>query len=228
MGDILGHVSARIPGTAEMFIRCLGGRERGLLYTDVEHVRRLDFSGQGDSGGYRVPLELPIHGELYRARPDIGAVVHAHPYNCLICSLAGVDLRPIYGAYEPFSLAAAMQGIPLFPRSVLINNASLARELMAVMGERDCCLMKGHGITVACSNLESATLLALRLEHLAKVTRDAAGLGRPAPEISVEDARAFQFLLDEGFQSAVSQGYEWAWAYYTQVLRDSVGLPAEP
>ena len=38
-----GHVSARIPGTDEMFVRCRGGDERGLLFTDVDNVRRVDF-----------------------------------------------------------------------------------------------------------------------------------------------------------------------------------------
>ena len=37
--DITGHVSARIPGAQEMFIRCRGGDERGLAYTDVEQLR---------------------------------------------------------------------------------------------------------------------------------------------------------------------------------------------
>ena len=37
-----GHVSARIPGTDEMFVRCRGGDERGLLFTDVDNVRRVD------------------------------------------------------------------------------------------------------------------------------------------------------------------------------------------
>ena len=76
--EIIGHVSARIPGTDEMFIRCRGEDEYGLAFTSEEQIRRVDFDGQGGGLGERhvTPLELPIHGETYRARPDVGAVVH--------------------------------------------------------------------------------------------------------------------------------------------------------
>jgi ribulose-5-phosphate 4-epimerase/fuculose-1-phosphate aldolase len=54
--DILGHVSARIPGTNDKFIRCRGENERGLLSTDTEQIRRLDFNGKGgDSAITRYP-----------------------------------------------------------------------------------------------------------------------------------------------------------------------------
>ena len=77
-----GHVSARIPGTDEMFVRCRGGDERGLMFTDVDNVRRVDFDGEGPGMGDRHarPNETPIHGEIYRAYPEVQAVVHAHPY----------------------------------------------------------------------------------------------------------------------------------------------------
>ena len=42
-----GHVSARIPGTDEMWIRCRGGDELGLTFTGMHNVRRTDFDGQG-------------------------------------------------------------------------------------------------------------------------------------------------------------------------------------
>ena len=91
--DILGHVSARIPGTNDMFIRCRGENERGLLSTDTEQIRRLDFNGNGGGlGNYGAPIELPIHGEMYKARPGVEAVVHAHPYACVMCSILGLEL----------------------------------------------------------------------------------------------------------------------------------------
>ncbi len=126
--DILGHVSARIPGTNEMFIRCRGDNERGLLYTDIQQIRRLDFEEKsGDMrDDYMVPVEVPIHGEIYKAIPDAQAVVHAHPYASVVCGIAGLELRPIFGAFDPPSLAIAARGIPVYPRSVLINRADLA------------------------------------------------------------------------------------------------------
>jgi ribulose-5-phosphate 4-epimerase/fuculose-1-phosphate aldolase len=228
LGDILGHLSARIPGTDSMFMRCLGGNERGLLYSDVAQVRTLNFDrSASEVEGYRVPIELPIHGEIYKAKPDVQAVVHAHPYHCLLASIAGVALRPIYGAYEPLSLSAAIRGIPVYPRSVLIDGPELAAELIATMGDRDCCLMRGHGITVTGPSVEAVTLLALRLDLLAKITLAATRTGGQVRELPREDLDAFAFVVEQGLQGAVSKAYEWAWNHYAQRIADTVGLPAE-
>jgi hypothetical protein len=77
---VLGHVSARVDDT-RMLLRCRGPAERGLELTSAEDVRLVDLDGHGDdpASGYAAPNELPIHGELLRARPEVGAVVHAHP-----------------------------------------------------------------------------------------------------------------------------------------------------
>jgi len=50
--------------------------------------------------GYEAPKELAIHTELLRARPDLGAVVHAHPRSALLAGLAGLTARPVFGAYN--------------------------------------------------------------------------------------------------------------------------------
>ena len=78
---ILGHVSARIAASDEMLIRCRGEEETGVFFTSEEAIRRVNFDGQGSDleGRYEVPKELPIHGEIYKVRPDVGCVIHAHP-----------------------------------------------------------------------------------------------------------------------------------------------------
>lgn len=227
---ILGHVSARIPGTDEMFIRCRGGNERGLLYTDVQQIRRLNFDGTGSGlgEGYMVPHELPIHGEIYKTRPDVRAVVHAHPYASVVCSIAGLELRPIYGAFEPLGMAIAARGVPVYPRSILISRPDLARDLILTMGDRYCCLMKGHGVTVVGRSVEAATLLALQLEILARVTLEIAQSGKEAPSVSQQDMDAFHSVAEtEGLHTAIPHGHEWIWAHYVQLLKDSVGVPTD-
>ena len=68
--ETTGHVSARIPGTNEMLIRARGAGESGLLFTRAEDVLRVDFDGKGApaDGPIGNPMELPIHGEIYKAR----------------------------------------------------------------------------------------------------------------------------------------------------------------
>ncbi len=82
-----GHVSSRIDDR-EMYLRCRGSNEAGLAYADTPSVRRMDFDGKGPLiGAYRTPHETPLHGEVYKLRPDANAVVHVHPYHAVLCGL---------------------------------------------------------------------------------------------------------------------------------------------
>jgi ribulose-5-phosphate 4-epimerase/fuculose-1-phosphate aldolase len=185
---ILGHVSARIDGQ-RMLVRCRGPREHGLLFTEERDIRLVDFDGTGAelTDGFAVPNELPIHGEVLRARPEVGAVVHAHPPAVLACGIAGLPLRPIFGAFNIPAMRLAHAGIPVYPRSVLIRRAELAKEMLAAMGEAPVCVLRGHGITVTGATVREAVIRALNLNALASVTLTVATTGRTAEEISAED-----------------------------------------
>ena len=147
---MLGHVSARVPSEDEMLIRCRSDEDYGVLFTRDSDVRRVDFDGQGSdlAGRYEVPKELPIHGEILRARPDVGCVIHAHPPAALVCGISELELRPIFGAFNIPAMRMALEGIPVFPRSVLVTRPDLAAQMIDAMGDKHVCLMKGHGITV--------------------------------------------------------------------------------
>lgn len=185
---VLGHVSVRT-GEDRMLIRCRGAAENGLMFTTEHDVRpaRLDGSLVGADEGYAVPNELPIHGELLRTRPEVNAVVHAHPPAVLLCGVAGLELRPVFGSYNIPAMRMALDGVPVYPRSVLIRRPDLAHEMIAAMGDRPVCVLRGHGITVTGASVEEAVVRALNLNALAAVTLELARLGaRPEP-IPAED-----------------------------------------
>lgn len=187
----LGHVSARVGGD-RMLMRCRGPQEHGLLFTTSDDVRLVDFDGAAAdekelAGGYRVPNELPIHGETFKARPAVGAVVHAHPPAVLICGITGLPLRPVFGSFNIPAMRMAHDGVPVYPRSVLIRRPDLAHEMLAAMGESQVCLLKGHGITVTGATVREAVIRALNLNTLAQVTLNAAMTGREPDEIPEED-----------------------------------------
>jgi ribulose-5-phosphate 4-epimerase/fuculose-1-phosphate aldolase len=184
----LGHVSVRT-GDDRMLIRCRGANERGLLFTEDADVRLTDFDGTliDPDEGYKVPNELPIHGELLRARPEVNAVVHAHPPTVLVCGIAGLELRPIFGSYNIPAMRMALDGVPVYPRSVLIRRPELAHEMIAAMGDSPVCVLKGHGITVTGDSVEQAVVRALNLNALATVTLAVAQAGGKADPIPPED-----------------------------------------
>ena len=186
---ILGHVSARA-GDGAMLLRCRGPEDRGLRFTSPRDVRLVSLEGEflEDDGGYEPPHELPIHGELYRARPAAGGVVHAHPWSALLCGLAGLELRPTFGAFNIPATGMARAGVPVFPRACLITRADLAAQMLEAMGEADVCLLRGHGVTVAGASVEAATVRALDLDVLTRVAVELARLGvRDPPELPAAD-----------------------------------------
>src|SRR5258706_15746224 len=77
-----GHISARGPGTNRIFIRARGPAESGVRYTTQDEVVEIGLDGKPVAGmpkGLRTPSEVFIHTEIYRARPEVNAVLHLHP-----------------------------------------------------------------------------------------------------------------------------------------------------
>ncbi len=212
---ILGHVSARIPGSNEMWIRCRSDEEQGVRYTTVEAIRQVDFNGRGPSLGerYQVPNELPIHGEIMKTRRDVNCVIHAHPVEALICGITGLDFRPIFGAFNMPAMRIALEGIAVFPRSYLVNRPELAAPMLEIMGDKNICLMKGHGITVTGKTVEEATIRVLNFNVLARATLQVAQTGRTAPDITADDIAELP-NLGSTFDDI------WAWRFYVKKLEE--------
>ena len=89
------------------------------------------------------------------------AVVHAHPPAVIAADLAGVPLVPMVGAYNIPAATLAADGIPVYPRGVLISTATLAAEMLDAMGDRPVCVLRGHGVTTTGATLEQAVARAL-------------------------------------------------------------------
>jgi ribulose-5-phosphate 4-epimerase/fuculose-1-phosphate aldolase len=161
--DVLGHVSVRLDAD-RILLRCRGPQDRGLLFTVADDIREVDLDGRGDlDGGYAVPNEFHIHTELFRVRLDVQAVVHAHPRDVMIADLAGVQLRQVFGAYNIPASRLAYQGLPVYPRSVLVRTPELGRAVAAAIGDAGVCILRGHGIVTAGESVERLEVAGLAL-----------------------------------------------------------------
>jgi ribulose-5-phosphate 4-epimerase/fuculose-1-phosphate aldolase len=216
--DILGHISVR--DGEGLHIRCRGPRERGLLFTDPADVHRVGLDGDTSlGGGYKVPNELPIHREVLRARPDVRVVVHIHPPHVVAADLAGLTLRPIVGAYNIPAMRMALDGIPVYPRGVLITRPDLGSAVADALGDRPVCVLRGHGIVAVGETVPQAVVRALNLETLAKVTL-AASAGGAAP--AALPAADIAELPDLG--SAFNDETVWR-SYLARLEHDGLGIP---
>lgn len=218
--ETVGHTSARIPDSNEMWLRCRGGNERGMQYTTVDQVRRLDFDGNGgDLGAYSKVNELPIHGEIYKLRPEVGSVIHGHPVYGTLCAMANIQLRPIFGALDPGAMMQALQGVQVYERSVLVNTPELAATMMAVMGTRDFLLMNHHGCVATGRNVEEATVRAIKMERLAALHWEFAKAGVVPSNISQPDIEHFATRMrPPGLGRPGQSEANYAWNYYVHLL----------
>lgn len=176
--DVLGHVSTRLDD-GRIAVRCRGPEERGLLFTTDDDVRTADG----------LPNELPIHTEVYAARPDVRAVVHAHPPRVVAADLAGVPLVPLVGAYNIPAARLAAGGIPVYERGVLVNTPELGREMVEAMADRPVCVLRGHGVTTVGATVEEAVVNALALDSLAGMAlaiAQAGGTPRALPQADLD------------------------------------------
>jgi 3,4-dihydroxyphthalate decarboxylase len=207
-------------------------------------VRRLDFDGAGRGLGptHYAPHETPLHGEVYKARRDVGAVVHVHPRYALLCSVVGVEFTPIIGGFAPQLARIAILGVPEYPRAATVTNKDMAREMVQAMADRDIVLLRGHGIAATGPNVEAATTLALRFESLCELMWQVTLSGRKPYELSQVDKDRYDprnpnpltFPAERDFQAArrrsSSGGDEEGgigWGGYVERVRQSVGLPGE-
>ena len=95
----------------------------GVARTTAADVRHIDLDGNPLEAmdGWQVPKELPIHTRLLAERPEMAAVVHAHPPATLIAGLAGLELRAVFGAYNIPAMRLAVDGVPVYDRPILIT-----------------------------------------------------------------------------------------------------------
>ena len=216
--ETTGHVSARV-GSGRMLIRCRGGNESGIVFTEPEVVREVDFDGKDPEGDaeFEKPSELPIHGEILRLRPDVNAVVHCHPRASMICSIMGLELRPIFGSFDPIATKLAAAGIPTYQRSVLIRSKDLAKDLVDALGEKSVCLMKGHGIVAVGQSVQEATLNAIRLETLASISLDVLKAGGELISMPDEDLSSLKLATKPTKDKSKPRQEDWAWRHYVKL-----------
>jgi ribulose-5-phosphate 4-epimerase/fuculose-1-phosphate aldolase len=177
--DAWGHVSMRHPKNPE---RYLLSRARAPALVTAADIMEFDLDGNPlDARGRAVYLERFIHSEMYRARPDAGAVVHSHSLAVVPFSVAKhVPLRAIW------HLGGVLgEGCPVFEiravagpgTDLLIRDRGLGAALAKSLGAGSVVLMRGHGCTVVGSTVRHAVFNAVYTEISAALQSEAMRLG---------------------------------------------------
>jgi HCOMODA/2-hydroxy-3-carboxy-muconic semialdehyde decarboxylase len=185
--DAYGHVSLRSPrNPARYYLARAIAPERVRQEDLIEYD--LDSNPVDARGGESV-RERFIHGEVYRARPEVMAVVHNHSPSVLPFSVTGVPMRPI------FHMAAFVgEGLPNFEirdvqkgTDLLVKTPQLGKALAKTLGAKPASLMRGHGAVVVGENLPRAVGRSVYLELSARMQMQAMALAGPGGKIIYMD-----------------------------------------
>ena len=209
IGDIWGHVGARLPGDRGIAVRMFRRAER----VGKDWLVRFDYSLQKLSGVGTIPREAVIYTEIFKARPDVQAAVHCHPAMCIALSLADKPIDWVHMQSSRFK-----GGTPIFPRPIYILDPEEGAALASALGAASALMIKGHGIVTVGETIDEACMNALYMERTAKIMAIARLHGYEGPTAASLDTltesrkKLFRRPRDEMFHSA-------EWNYYADKVR---------
>lgn len=185
--DAYGHVSIRHPGNPDRYLM-----SRSLSPARVTAADIMEFdldSNPVDRRDRNMFIERFIHGEIYKARPDVMAIVHSHSPGVIPFSITKVPLRPVI-----HTASFLWPGVPVYEirdaggvTDLLVRNATLAKALAATLGAKPVALLRGHGNVVVGKDVQTAVARAIYTEVNAKAQAIALGFGGPIAYISEEE-----------------------------------------
>ena len=201
--DAYGHVtvrSQRDPG------RYLMSRPMAPATVAADSIIEFDLDSNAlDKRETRLCAERFIHGEIYKARPDVNAVVHSHSPSLIPFGAAGIALRPVWHMCSFIG-----EGVPLYEireaggtTDLLVKNPQLGRSLAQVLSNKPAALMRGHGAVVVAAELPLAVGRAVYLEWNARLQAQTMLLAGPGGTVN--------YLNDGEVAARASRDFQRAW-----------------
>ena len=175
--DGFGHVSARDPKNPDHFLM---SRSLAPALVTGDDIMEFDLDGNAvDAKGRSVFLERFIHSEIYKARPDIMAVVHTHSPGVIPFTVSQVALRPVF-----HNAAFLGAGAPVWEirkefgeTNMLVSNAAIGKSLALALADKPVVLMRGHGDATVGPSVKVAVFRAYYTDVNARLQSQAIALG---------------------------------------------------
>jgi ribulose-5-phosphate 4-epimerase/fuculose-1-phosphate aldolase len=185
--DGFGHVSARHPSNPNHFLMA---RSLAPALVTADDIMEFDLDGNAlEARGRAVFLERFIHSEIYKMRPDVMSVVHAHSPGVIPFAVSSVPLRPLY--HNPAFLAA---GVPVWDirkdfgtTDMLVRNKEIGKALALALGDKSVVLLRGHGDVTVGPTVKVAAFRAYYTEVNARLQSTAIALGGDVNYLTPEE-----------------------------------------
>jgi HCOMODA/2-hydroxy-3-carboxy-muconic semialdehyde decarboxylase len=187
--DAYGHISARSDKRPDHF---LISRSLAPALVTAADIQECDADSEVLPGDKRKGfIERYIHGEIYRTRPEVMAIVHSHSPSVIPFGITKSKLRPVY-----HMAAFLWSGAPVFDirreredNDLLIRDRPLGKALAGSLGACNCVLMRGHGMTVVGDSVVEAVFRAVYTEMNARLQSQATQLEGPIQFLSEEEGK---------------------------------------
>lgn len=211
--DYSGHVSARLPDGDTFLIQPMATARGELRPQDMIEIG-LDGRPRGFGQAATPPAEVFIHSEIFRARPELQAIVHCHAENAILFTLAaGAALVPVRNHASRWAA-----GIPVHDDPGHINSAELGFALARTLGDCFALLIRAHGLVVAAESVPALLADTIHFEENARAQLAASQLG-PVVPLTAEDMVAFLSRFDR------TRHADKLWSYYLDKARAAGLLP---
>lgn len=185
--EAFGHVSIRDPENPEQFLL---SRSLAPLLVEKEDILIYDFDGnvqvETDKRSY---AERILHGQIYKARPDVHAICHHHAPPLLPFTTTGIELKPVIHIGCMF-----YEGIPIYDDydvsdGMLIINKKEGERIARTLGNKQALLLRGHGCIVVGKDIRETVMGSIYITINAQVQYQSMLLGEPKC-LSYEEGRA--------------------------------------
>jgi ribulose-5-phosphate 4-epimerase/fuculose-1-phosphate aldolase len=167
--DYNGHCSIRLDD--DRVLINIGSCQRSRL--TVDDLCTIDLEANQLEGKGNAPLERHLHCGIYRVRPEVRAIVHAHPKWSTFLTMTGHSYQPVYAQ------GSLVHPVPLLDSPNSINTRAMADRLAATLGDRPAALMKSHGAVTVGRDIVEAFVLANYMEENAYRQYMALQIGKP-------------------------------------------------
>jgi HCOMODA/2-hydroxy-3-carboxy-muconic semialdehyde decarboxylase len=203
--DAFGHVSVRHDKDPNRFLL---SRSLAPELVTADDIIEYDLDSNAvNLNGRSQYSERYIHGEIYKARPDVMAVVHNHSPSVVPFGVSSVPIQAVY-----HMAAFVGQGLPIFDireaagmTEMLVNNSQRGSALARDLGDRPAVLMRGHGVAVVGPGLPFAVGRSIYLEINAAIQLQAIGLGGSVTYLDPEETR---LVLEAGENLSYQRPWE--------------------
>ena len=184
--DGLGHISVRHNQNPNRFLLA---RDVAPALVTAADLIEYDLDGNPVSDKRQGYQERYIHSAIYKARPDVQSIVHAHTPSVLAFADSNIPLRPVY-----HMAAFLAEGVPNYEirkvqgsTGMLVNNNTLGAALAQTLGDKVVALMRGHGVVIVGPTIPEAVSRSIFLDVNARVQIQAMSLGGTVSFLGPQD-----------------------------------------